>query len=62
VLAAYGVASADDLLVRAPVLADLARDLLLDGREAGLVYAADLRRLVLDPEQNAVAVFDGLLL
>ena len=62
VFPADGVAPTNDLLVRAPALADLTRDLLLDGREGGLAYAADPGGLVLDPEQNLVLVRDGLLL
>jgi hypothetical protein len=57
-----GVAPTDDLLVGAPVFADLARDLLLDGREGGIADAADPGGLVLDPEQDFVLVVDGLLL
>jgi hypothetical protein len=62
VFPANGVASTDELLVRAPPLADLSRDLLLYGREGGLADAADPGGLVLDPEQNFVLVCDGLLL
>ena len=60
--AADGVAPPDDLLVRAPVFADLFRDLLLDGRKGGLADTADPGGLVFDPEQDLVLVFDGLLL
>ena len=59
---ADGVAPAEYLFVRPPALADLYRDLLLDGREGGLANAADLGGLILDPEQHAVPVLDGLLL
>jgi hypothetical protein len=62
VLAADGVTPAKNLLVRAPALADLPRNLLLDGREGGLAYAAYLGGLVLDSEQHAIPIFDGLLL
>ena len=61
-LPAYGVAAPDNLLVRPPVLADLSRYLVLDGREGGLFDSADPGGLVLDPEQDFVSVFDGLLL
>ena len=61
-LSADGVASTDDLLVGAPALTDLARDLLLDGLEGRLAEAADPGGLVLDPEQNLVFVRDDLLL
>ena len=60
--AADGVASLEDPFVRAPALAELAPYLFFDVREGGLVYAAYLRRLVLDAEQLAVTVLDGLLL
>ncbi len=62
VLPADGVAAPDDLLVGLPVFADLPRYLLLDRREGGLADAADPGGLVLDPEQDFVLVFDGLLL
>jgi hypothetical protein len=62
VLAADVVASAEYLLVRAPAIADLFRDLLLYRREGVLADAADPGGLVLDPEQYVVSVLDSLLL
>jgi hypothetical protein len=51
VLASYGVASLEDLVVRRPVLADLSLHLLLDAGERALAHVAYPRGLVLYAEE-----------
>jgi len=58
VLLAGGVAALEDLLVRPPVLADLASELLLDAGQGDAFHAADHRGLVLYAEQERIFVSD----
>jgi len=62
VLAPYGVASAQDLVIGGPALANLPLYLLLDAGEGGSVHFANPRRFVLDAEEHGVFVLDVILL
>ena len=61
-LAPYGVASAQDLVIRGPTLANLPFYLLLDAGEGVSVHFANPRRFVLDAEEHGVLVLDVILL
>jgi hypothetical protein len=61
VLAPYGVASAENLVVRGPAFADLPLHLLLDAGEGIAVHFAYPRRFVLDAEEHGVLVLDVVL-
>ncbi len=58
-LATRGVPAFEDLLVRLPVLADLALQLLFYPRQGAAFHAAEHRGFVLYAEQERVLVFDS---